>query len=117
MRTIEKLAQLTRKELEESAKAEKEYTQQFRRAATRPQAALGAQRAQVLLGAMGGGTIANLLARGSRYARRHKGKLSALGAIAGALGTGASGMMPVMSKRQAAKEFPYEEWGKVPVKD
>ncbi len=112
MLMIEKLAQLTRKELQESAGADKKYTKHFRRMTSRPQSALGSQRAQVTLGALGGGTLGATLA-----GKRYKIPAAILSAIGGALATGAAGMKHVVSKKKAAKEFPYEDWSKVKTKD
>ncbi len=111
MRMIEKVAragQLTSRQLEELEDYDKEYTRHFRTMASKPQAAMGAQRSGAVLGAMTGGTLANLIARGSKYTRRHKGIATALGVLGGALATGSAGMVAQKSKRQAAKMYPYE---------
>lgn len=114
MRMIEKLAQLTRKEVEEAEKGEKKQTEHFRTMARRPQAALGSQRAQAVLGALGGGTLAHALARKAKGARI---PLAILGAMGGGMAAGGAGMIPTLSRREAAKKFPYEDWSKVKTKD
>lgn len=109
---IEKIAragQLTSRELEHLEDYDRKSTKHFRSMASKPQSALAAQRSGAVLGATSGGTLANLLARGSKYTRRHKGIATALGVVGGALATGSAGMMAQKSKRQAAKMFPGEK--------
>ena len=109
MMKIARAGQLTPAQLNELEDYDKKSVKHFRSMASKPQAALAAQRSGAILGAMSGGTLANLLARGSKYTRRHKGIATALGVLGGGLATGGAGMMAQKSKRQAAKMFPYED--------
>ncbi len=108
MMMIEKVAKLSKEELDELNEYDRKNVPRFRRMASRPQAALGSQRAQAALGAMSGGTLANLIARGSKYTRKYKGLATLAGVAGGAAAAGGAGMMAQKSKGEAAKMFPYE---------